>query len=247
MSKRSELQKILQEYYVKNDSITFDMYLGDIYKGSDWRQTLEERFLKELYHYRLSDENIRKAARNALKYVSKKLQDAIDDANEKAVEEGKEPTYRRMASNNEIVAKQISETVEKRLQMLSLDLVKEIAKQLGATISQKSKKEICGDISNKLTKPVKVTKQLHRGKWNMESIDSNNYKHLLNQYYSKDACKYPSSEYTILKICRNIEDTLCTDLDDDIILTIAKSLNVREYEKRDIDDLCQSITRKLIG
>jgi hypothetical protein len=245
MSKRSELQKILQEYYIKNDSITFDMYLGDIYKGSDWRLRLEDRFIKELSYYELSDENIRKAARNALKYISKKLKEAIDSANEKAMKEGKEPTYRRMASNNEIVAKQLSETVEQRLEILSLDLVKEIAKQLAVTISQKTKQDICSDISNKLTKPVKVTKQLHRGKWSIDSTESDNYKHLLKHYYSKDARKFASSEYTILKICGNIEDTLYTDLDEETIFTMSRALNVKDYENRSLQDLCQSITRKL--
>ena len=249
MSKSRRLENILQSNYIKNDVTTFDFYLGDIYEGSEWRSKLEERFITELERYdgKLSEENIRKLARHALKYINRKLREAIDHANKIAVNKGQDPTYRRMASNNELVAKKISDNVQQKLHDLNLDLIKNIAKQLGITVSQKNKENICYDISNKLTKPVKVTKQLHRGKWDSNShdeIDSKNYEHLIKQYYSDDTRKLASSYYTILKICRNIEDTLCTDLDDNTILNMAKQLNVIDYDDRSTNDLCQSITRK---
>ena len=249
MSKAKRLEKILQSYYINDDPTTLDFYLGDIYNGSEWRFKLEDKFITELYHYggELTEENIRKLARHSLKYIGRKLRHAIEDANANAVNQGKDPTYRRLASNNELVAKKISDNVKQRLLNLNLELVKDIAKQLGITVSQKNKESICDDISNKLTKPVKVTKQLHRGKWDSNSCDENdckNYEYLVKQYYSSNDQKFASSSYTILKICKNIEDTLYTDLNDNTIINIAKQLYVSEYEDREIYDLCQSITRK---
>jgi hypothetical protein len=243
----SDLATVLQKYYYINDETTFDLYLGDIYEGSSWRAKLEYKFLKELHciKHKLSDENIRIAAKLSLKYISKQLKKAIDMANENAIKEGKEPTYRRMASGNEIVAKKISDTVEQRLHVLNLDLVREIAKQLGIIVSIKNKQEICQDISNKLTKPVKVTKQLHRGKW--KPIPHNNYDYLVSMYYNNCSKSIKqSSQFTVLKICENIEGTLYNDLEDETVMHIAKILKIQNFETRPKSELSQSITKRLI-
>ena len=238
----STLRELLgDDFYIKNDIVTFDVYLGDLYSNTEWRNVLKNEFCKELYNIRsLTEENVKRAARKTLRAVTLQFNEEFKTRNSQDMHH----SY----SDNELITNQICINVENALyDNLNIELLKNMGKLLGVSLSQKSKTLLCTDIASKLTKPLKVTKQLQKGRW--EPIDDslllNRYKHLIDYYGNDDNYKLPSLKYAIIQTCKNMEDTLYHDLDSDSILFFGKQLNVPDYNNRDTYELCKIITLKM--
>lgn len=238
------LRKLLgDDFYIKDDNITFDMYLGDLYSNTEWRNVLKNEFCQEIYNIRksLTEENIKRAARKTLRAVALRFHEEFKT---KKNSQDIHHSY----SDNELITNQICINVENALyDNLNIELLRNMGKLLGVSLSQKTKTLLCTDIASKLTKPLKVTKQLQKGRWEpiRDSLLIKRYKHLID-YYGNDHNYYlPSLQYAIIKTCQNMEDTLYHDLDSGNILFFAKQLNVPNYDNRESLELCKIITLKM--
>ena len=100
------------------------------------------------------------------------------------------------------------------------------------------------DIATKLTKPVKVTKQLHRGKWApiIANSDNNVFQNLVTIFVRKYGTKLPSLEYAVIKVCQNMEDTLYYDLHHDLIASIASHVGLLNVNSKNKQQICHEIT-----
>ena len=232
------------DFYIQNDIITFDLYLGDLYSNTKWRNVLEREFCQELYNIRktLTEENIKRAARKTLRSVSLRFNEEFK------TKDNSQDDIHHSYSDNELITNQICINVENSLyDNLNIELLLNMGKLLGVSLSQKTKTLLCTDIASKLTKPLKVTKQLQKGRWGPinDSLLIQRYKHLIDYYGNDHNYNLPSLQYAIVKTCQNMEDTLYHDLDSDNILFFAKQMNVPKYDNRDTLELCKIITLKM--
>ena len=260
------LKNLLKDNYVDNDETSYDIYLGDMYINTHWREELEDEFHDELKRIQndrkeVTDYRVRRAARRALRQINKEFKYEMEKNKENDSDNNSDSIHLESssASNNEIITIQLCENVQSNLFKLNADLLKKIGKLLGIVVSKKTKEQLCESIATKLTKPVKITKQLQRSKWEPVSIENHKqYKHLINSISRTytNGKKMPSLEYAVTKTCRNMEDTLYYDLPLNILVNIAKQMdylkdddNYEMYDESEIDsikqELCQHITENM--
>lgn len=235
--------------YVENDSLTFDAFLSDVFMGTVWRRKLEDMFEKELEAIKktgksMNERRARRAACKALRTIHKEVQPKIVKANCHGTPQKNIPLENiapeMIESKNDKVAQDLCSNVKNELNLnCNLIILRKMADALGINTSQKTKIEICDNIALKLTKPNKVKKSLHRGKWEPIITKDGEYNFGLVKYYGGKEEK-PSLQYTITRTYQNMCDTLEHDISNLVINKLARQFHIKGKDKH---DTCRQLTK----